>query len=371
MSFLKTHPFWIACIAAAVVLVALYFVLVFPLQNANSALARQIQELDSKVQSLLKGNLPTNSAVQLAQVARNDSIKQFAEALLALLALDNELESFIIEVPPGASVPDGVKYKEHYNQRVEELMALLRTQGKDAGTRQQLGFWDWGLEIPPPDQIRTSMKHLWVQDAVIDVISRSKVMAVDELRFETFDPTRERTSPYFIRPVFTLRLRMRYPDLPDLVRSLLLTRWRIRVREAVIDRQLASSAISALPGARKGPTGPLMESVTLVCDYLDPTIAVQELRFDAERFRHADAVRQWAEQKKDAQETSIAPLCTILCMPNRLAGIKQEGNELVLELTKPADIERDTSRFPGMAVGLIECHLDDGIRGKLGPARLQ
>ncbi|MBM4356286.1 MAG: hypothetical protein FJ109_21260 [Deltaproteobacteria bacterium] len=365
MSFLKKHPFWLACIIGVVVLIGLYFILVFPTERANRSLSADVSKLSDGIKALLKkSDLPTPPKIENARGLRAKSESTFGRASLLLLAIDEQLESYFVERPPGSTVPDGAVFKAEYILRGRKLVDLVKAAGKDVSL-ESFDFRDWGPEIPEPDEIPLCMKEFWVQEAVADVLAKSKVLGLVDMTFDVADPAESGKSPYFTRPSFELTLRMRYPDLGDLMNALWMSPRRIRVRELTMERELPSSVSGpALPAGKKKEMGVQAEIIRLTCDYLDPVLAVREVRFDSETFPNEDAMRQWAEKHSTSKDSDLACLCRMLTN----AKTKTEGGQLVVQLRSEKDFRTADPQTGDMT---MEFAADNGVTCKVGPLKIE
>jgi len=369
-TFLKKNPFWLGCVAGVVVLVGLYFGLVFPKVLKVNALSEKVNDLQTAMDKLAQGGLARPEWIDAVREERLEKERGFGEAALRLMELDNQLESFISKLPEGSDVPDGSIYKEDYLRRTEKLVRDLEKQGV-AVRPGAFNFEQFGGSIPDRDQIKESQKHLWVQEAVATALPTNHVLEVRYMNFLSFDHERQRDNPFFIRPQFETVLRMRYPDLGQLVADLLNSPRRIRVLEVKVEREVPE----LLPGVKEPTKGALVEIISLRCDYLDPTIVVQQVRFDLQRFpKKEEDIKAWIDREKgstDPARAGISFLARKLDDPNCFQIGKAQGNDYVIQFCDAKkDIESDKKKFK-TGLGLQTFSPDEGVSVAVGPQKLE
>jgi len=370
MNFLKKNPFWLACIIALVVLLVVYAVLVDPKRRANNRMLDEVVKLHGKIERLNDRKVvPDSEMLDGARLQRQENENELAELAFRFAEMDQELESFIVDLAPGKKIPDGVEFKAEYVKRTHELKEFLKKKNVKL-VEKAFDFPSWGTRIPSDEEIKLYQKRFWVQKAVAEIMAENNVIELKNMRFEA--TTKPDKGVYFTRRTFTLEVGMRYPDLLDLTAALLksdrmIRTLRVKVERDQVKRASTLSFRSRRSAEKKEQTAPA-ESITLTCDYLDSNVQVQKVVFDGTKFASLEDIKSWADKNvsdDSGERRKVGFLATMLAEKEHFALGRQDDDEFVFEFVSKDRIEKK-KRGGGLVNFSIE---DEGISGTIGPLK--
>lgn len=196
--FTGVWSFWITLGSIFGVLIIVSVLLVFPLNKKCATTYKGLDDLSAMLEKyVLKRDLYNDRWVESKKLEAELCDKENGKCKSFLKGRDELLESVFIKEEPGKNVvkiEDEALWKLEYSKRISSVLAKL-SENNIAVSAEAFPFSNWGLAIPPWQDILPTQKRFWILDAISKIALRKS--GVTHIKKVTF-----REAPHAYNPTY-------------------------------------------------------------------------------------------------------------------------------------------------------------------------